>query len=295
MKECVNEELLQQYFDGELSGKQLESTALHLAGCSTCAAVFQELESENVMLASALALEFDGAVPTERLQRRVEAAIAGLQLLNPGHAGTSRSSLGDWLRSLTALAALSPQRAFGYAGLAAVLLFATIFGVTRWQSATPSQPEIAKTSTLPGKLPTPKEPTLVDSTPIQTPVIPTGLSGPKRVVPRRIRKTAVDTVPQTVAAASNPAAVKLLPGERSYLKTIAALDTSIKSGRNMRPALQAEYERNLALVDRAIAATRSAAKRNPNDPDAAEFMFAAYQSKVDLLNTIADARLYNRR
>jgi hypothetical protein len=92
------------------------------------------------------------------------------------------------------------------------------------------------------------------------------------------------------------AEVKLLPGERSYLKTIAALDTTIKSGnKTMRPALQAEYERNLALVDRAIAATRTAAKRNPNDPDAADFMFSAYQSKVDLLNTIADARVYNRQ
>jgi hypothetical protein len=92
-------------------------------------------------------------------------------------------------------------------------------------------------------------------------------------------------------------AVKLLPGERSYLTTIASLDTTIKSEINtpMRPALQAEYERNLALVDRAIAATRSAAKKNPNDPDAAEFMFAAYQSKVDLLNQVADARLSNRR
>jgi hypothetical protein len=59
----------------------------------------------------------------------------------------------------------------------------------------------------------------------------------------------------------------------------------------MRPALQVEYERNLAVVDRAIAATRSAAKSNPNDPDAADFMFAAYQSKVDFLNTVADARV----
>src|SRR5262249_18029960 len=78
--------------------------------------------------------------------------------------------------------------------------------------------------------------------------------------------------------------VKLLPGERSYLKTIAALDSSLKSknARPMRPSLQSEYERNLAMVDRAIAATRNAAKKNPNDPDAAEFMFAAYQTKVDL-------------
>jgi hypothetical protein len=63
----------------------------------------------------------------------------------------------------------------------------------------------------------------------------------------------------------------------------------------MRPSLQVEYERNLAVVDRAIVATRTAAKSNPNDSDAADFMFAAYQSKVDLLNTIADARLSGGR
>jgi hypothetical protein len=86
--------------------------------------------------------------------------------------------------------------------------------------------------------------------------------------------------------------VKLIPGERTYLQTIAKLDSTIKSSKKrMRPALQVEYERNLAVVDRAIAATRSAAKSNPNDPDAADFMFSAYQSKVDLLNTIADARV----
>jgi hypothetical protein len=92
------------------------------------------------------------------------------------------------------------------------------------------------------------------------------------------------------------AKIKLLPGERTYLRTIAALDSTIKSenDRPMRPALRAEYERNLALVDRALAAARHAAKKNPNDPDAAEFVFAAYQSKVDLMNTVADARVYNR-
>jgi hypothetical protein len=96
--------------------------------------------------------------------------------------------------------------------------------------------------------------------------------------------------------AARPQAVKLIPGERSYLQTIAKLDSTIKSAGNktMRPALQVEYEKNLAVVDRAIAATRRAAKSNPNDPDAADFMFAAYESKVNLLNTIADARVYNR-
>jgi hypothetical protein len=96
---------------------------------------------------------------------------------------------------------------------------------------------------------------------------------------------------------SDVAEVKLLPGERSYLQTIAALDSTIKGkgNRPMTPALQAEYERNLALVDRALAATRSAAKKNPNDPEAVEFMFTAYENKVNLLNAVADARVYNRQ
>ena len=114
-----------------------------------------------------------------------------------------------------------------------------------------------------------------------------------RLVHRRDGKRRRPPASRSVAA--RPAPVKLLPGERSYLQTIAKLDSTIKEDqKNMRPALQVEYERNLAVVDRAIAATRSEVKKNPNDPDAADFMFAAYQSKVDLLNTIADARVYNR-
>jgi len=89
----------------------------------------------------------------------------------------------------------------------------------------------------------------------------------------------------------------LLPGERTYLQTIANLNTTInaENTRQMKPSLQAEYQRNLAMVDQAIAATRTMAKTNPNDPDAAEFMFAAYQSKIDLLNQVADSRLSNRQ
>jgi hypothetical protein len=113
------------------------------------------------------------------------------------------------------------------------------------------------------------------------------------VAPTPIKVAYRPVAPKSFAPKAAP--VKLMPGEKAYLQTIAKLDTAIKSEKkDMRPALQVEYERNLAVVDRAIAATRDAAKKNPSDPDAADFMFAAYQSKVDLLNTIADARVYNR-
>ena len=89
------------------------------------------------------------------------------------------------------------------------------------------------------------------------------------------------------------AGVQLIPGEKSYLRTIAELDAGLKQNhrQTVTPAARGEYERNLKLVDYAIAATRSKAKRNPNDPDAAEFMFAAYQSKINLLSTVSEARL----
>ena len=174
--------------------------------------------------------------------------------------------------------------------LSSPLAFAAIIGVLKMNS-TPDQVAI-QTKEQPakpvetgrGEVATagPAQPTVQPIEKISTP--PT--KAPTIVTPRKEYKgVAVSTAPK-------PPEVKLIPGERSYLQAIARLDSTIKSNqKDMRPALQSEYQRNLAVVDRAIAATRSAAKSNPNDPDAADFMFAAYQSKVDLLNTIADARV----
>jgi hypothetical protein len=292
MKECLTEEILQQYFDGELEGERMESTALHLAGCEACTASLLQVEVESNLLCAALAPEFDVAVPTERLQRRIEAAIAGLQLVSPAQ---SRASISPWrnrLEIVSAFFSLTPKSSFGYASLVAVLVLTAIFGISRWRSNTPvnNPPQIAadkraiKTVDTTSQAPAVETPIIQQTAQTKTPFI--------RKTSRANRPSPSRVMPNSPAIAE----VKLLPGERSYLKTIAALDTTIKSGnKTMRPALQAEYERNLALVDRAIAATRTAAKRNPNDPDAADFMFSAYQSKVDLLNTIADARVYNRQ
>jgi hypothetical protein len=294
MKECLSEEILQQYFDGELASARMHAVASHLAGCDACSQAFAELENESNLLMSALAPEFEGAVPTERLNRRIQAAISGIQVVSPVYSQPANAGWKNWLGSVSAIFNLTPQRALAYGGLAAVLLFAAIFGIVRLRSTStaPTRTEVAsvegdKKTTAP--VPVPAATIEEDKTPIEgsTPNKPVKKHRPKlnRQTPSAAPLDLRDSV----------ADVKLLPGERSYLKTIAALDSTIKSGKKtMRPALQAEYERNLALVDRAIAATRSAAKQNPNDPDAVEFMFSAYQSKVDLLNTVADARVYNQ-
>ena len=68
MRQCLDEGMLQSYFDGELSTSLMESATAHLASCVTCAAAARELEDENALLSEAFALEFDGAVPTDRLR-----------------------------------------------------------------------------------------------------------------------------------------------------------------------------------------------------------------------------------
>jgi anti-sigma factor RsiW len=282
MTRCLDEVKLQSYFDGELPVDMMESVTSHLASCVTCSAAARELEEESALLMSALAAELETSVPTERLRERIDAAVLG-----------ERLAVAEATQKTTGLAAFfsgllnfGTQRSLGYASLAVVLAFAAIFAVVKLRS---TSDDVA----------------VKNSEPVKTPAI--AQSSPEKASPVAQETVAVVATPKTAGngtkgryqqakftprATPNPAPVKLFPGERSYLQTIARLDSTINSNKNdMRPSLQVEYQRNLAVVDRAIAATRSAAKSNPNDSDAADFMFAAYQSKVDLLNTIADARL----
>jgi hypothetical protein len=295
MRECVDEGILQSYFDGELSSERMESVTSHLASCTACAGVARELEAENSLLASALAPEFEIAVPTERLRHRLDAAIAGLRAVSPAvEEGTARGSIRGWFESLAALFTLTPQRAFGYASLVVVLAFAAIFAVVQLRPKPNSAPLAQETGNQANPPERNNNSDSGNSAP--APVLSVNPTTARNVPP--VRRTPKKSLPvkSSPTPGAEQVAVKLLPGERSYLKTIAALDSTIKANGNkpMRPALQAEYERNLALVDRALAAARSAAKKNPNDPETVEFVYSAYQSKVDLLNTVADARVYNR-
>ena len=297
MTRCLDEATLQTYFDGELSGARMERATLHLASCPTCAAAAREIEEEIQLMTTALAVEFEAVVPTERLRQRIDAAV--LDHRGAVASAPVKAGFGAFVSSLLSF---GTQRTLGYASLAVVLAFGAILGLVKLNTTAPPPP----VGPVAADVQTPVKNQVAVVTPGSEGVRGRGQeegnttdknadlgnraqSGYQAVAYRPGKGTAkANTTLKTVA--TEP--VKLIPGERSYLQTIARLDTTIKANqKNMRPSLQVEYERNLAVVDRAIAATRSAAKSNPNDSDAADFMFAAYQSKVDLLNTIADARV----
>lgn len=285
MRDCFDEGVLQSFTDGELSRAEAESVSLHLTHCGNCSTTVGELRDAYELMSTAFAPEFEGAVPSERLRQRIDAAIAGVGVRTAKTRPSLLATIQGWFAPLR-------HPAFAYGGLAAILLFAAVMGISFFRNpavVTPTvETPIASAPVVPGPKPIVETASSPQPQPENSPVVATAKNRPvKRVSPKRV---AAPNDSETVVK------VKLLPGEKTYLRTIAALDSTIKANdRPMRPALRAEYERNLALVDRALAAARTAAKNNPDDPDAAEFVFAAYQSKVDLLNTVAEARTYNRQ
>jgi anti-sigma factor RsiW len=291
MKECLQEEVLQSYLDGELHGQRMEQVTIHLSSCVSCSNLARQLEQENSLLASALAPEFESAVPSERLRQRIDAAIATARI----DAAASETGVRNWLSSLSDLFTIRPQRALAYASLMLIVGFGAIMAMMRWQTV-PALPatQVATTPVTPvtneGTTTTSSSTGSVSSSQAAS-TNGTVASAQNNRRPRAKINVATPSGGSEVAANH----VKLLPGERSYLQTIAQLDSTLKSDKGrMKPEVEAEYQRNLAFVDRTLAVARTAAKTNPNDPDATEFMFSAYQSKVDLLNTVASARVIDK-
>lgn len=281
MKECLDEGTLQGYFDGELSRVAAARAASHLAACMTCAAAAREMQREMSVLASALQPELAVSVPTETLRGRINDAIAELQseptvpaysVPAPGRARFS------WFGDFAGF----QRQAFSYAAVAVVMVTLVALGVIYLKRA-PVKSSVELTQNEPPARPASPQSSPIVSAPPDTGALPDQTPGPV--------KAAKNSPPRQALRERTPT---LLPGERNYVRTIAALNATIKSkGRPMRPGLQVEYEHNLAVVDQAIAATRAAAQRNPKDPDAAQFVMAAYQSKVELMTQVADARLFD--
>jgi len=282
MKECLDEGKLQGFFDGELSPDMMEQSARHVAACRQCAQAVLEVENENATFLTAIAAETSAPVPTEQLRVRIEAAIAESQAAARARMSNARvAAARAWLASLTEIFVLTPQRAAVFAAVLAVLILGSVYARVQLRNAESFDNELAN------QVP----PVRFDYAGImqrENPGVPAAPQTPVKSLVARAQ-------PQRRSSASSDAGtIKLIPGEQGYLTTIAVLDSDLKQGgeQTMSPVARAEYERNLRLVDDAIAVTRSKAKRNPNDPDAADFMFAAYQSKVDLLSTYTEqARL----
>ena len=294
-KRCLDEGVLQAYLDGELLHERAAEAAAHLAACDACAATLAEAEEASSLFATAFAPDESIGVPTEILRSRIGAAVAQLEASSePARSDARGRNFGGFFASLASLFSFKPLGAAAFASLLAVMVLALVYF-----SAQKSQQEPAQSQGAPQQVAQVAPP--VESAPALTP--PTeGVQPPPTATP--IRETTKNTVPAKFnktrraagagggvkpSATPAPAAV-VLPGEKDYQTAIASLEKTIKLGgdESLRPAVRADYERNLALLDSAINATRQVAARNPKDEDAVGFLMSAYQSKVELLSKVAD-------
>jgi hypothetical protein len=300
--------MIQSYADGELSIEMAEVVTTHIAACALCAEAVREAEQETAIFATAFAPEMSLSVPTARLRERLDVAIAGMPSPPPVMTESSPGSrLRAWLSSLFAPFAVAPRQAIGFASLAVALVaFALIFS-TLYPGRSGSEYAKEVRTALPVAFNIPDLKGQETTAPVEIIEKRKDQIVRVRYAPQKVRPHTQANREDVTTTANNSPAPKpqpaapprdtFLPGERSYLTAIASLTTTLESneGGTLKPSLRAEYERNLAVVDQAIEVTRRAARSNPRDEDAATFLLAAYQSKVDLLNTVADQARFSAR
>jgi hypothetical protein len=297
-KRCLDEGLLQAYIDGELSNEHAAEAASHIASCDACAATLAGVEGESAFFAAAFAPDESISVPTELLRSRIGAAVAQLEDAHGFNQKRSRGwNFGGFPASLSGLFSLTPQHAAAFASLLAVVTAGVIYFTVVKPRPTTDAPQSSR-EVASNDAPTtgPKELTKVTpdvNESVNAPAPTPEKGGAKPVIvkagymPRhRVNRDGeAGPTPTTAAPKEQP-----LSGEKDYRVAIASLEKTIKMGgdASLKPSLRVEYERNLAILDSAIAQTRQVAAQNPKDKDAVGFLMSAYQSKVELLTKVAD-------
>lgn len=271
MRSCIPEETLQAWFDGELADHEAAIVAAHLIECLSCAEAARTVEAENLIVSKGLAIEFEATIPTERLRQRVASAVAAFQRESMSPA---RPTLSQRAREL-----FSSFRPLAYASIVAVVLlggFVAFRALKKDQTLSP--PPVAVLSG------TGNVPSAIVTASNEKPTPPNASALPAK---RKVRRS--------IAIKRNrnyePDAFSLAWQQRQYDYAIARLNDAIKIQPAIRTSVQVEYAYNLAVIDNLIATGRVVARRNPKDPHATQFLLDAYQSKVDLMNQIANARV----
>ena len=267
MRKCIDEGTLQAWFDGELAADKAASVAAHLNGCFQCAEKARSVDSENLVVSEGLANEFAGAIPTERLRQRVETAVTAF---HKASMPTVRQS-----RAHGPLGFFASFRPLAYVSIAAAILLAGFLGFVY----------LKKDRAAPGtaRNDSPSVRTAISKEPIEQPDMRPSS------VPRKSKTVRSKTVSRSQAYEAD--ARSLSWQERQYDYAISKLNEAIKVQPPLRPSLQVEYEYNMAVINNEIETSRDVARRNPNDPQAAQLVLTAYQSKVDLMNQIANTRM----
>jgi Putative zinc-finger len=277
---CFDIGTIQAFLDGELASDTLENVARHLSLCDECALHLATAEEETAFAFTALEQEFNNTlVPTHRLWAKINDSI-------------ERERKSFWKPILAF---------FRNPAMATFAVFLIVFGlfVAYLNSGNNNAPVTAEMrQSKSNAIVKVSNPPTIEPTDVQNP--PERVSAPEKVIknnrPANVipasntqKDTPKNVTPQTDVPNVQQVSYQYLPGEESYIKTIATLEKTIDQSKDqaLKPSSRITFEKNLAIVNDAISKMKEEVKRNPKNESAKQILLSSYQNKVDLLNSVA--------
>lgn len=298
MEKCFDEGTLQAFLDNELTPELSQKVARHMADCDPCAILLAEVEEETAFAFAALDQEFNTLVPTQRLWTKINESIA-----------TDGRKRGFWQYLLTFVSGFNltnPSVAAFASLLFVVATFAVLMSVKSDSKSneaavnSPSrqsvQPDVAPQVVTPVVSQNPQSDTLanvdkVENKPasVNSPFRVERASFEKRESPRKTNGSPSPAITDSDVKAETMTA-QYVPGEESYLNTISRLEKTVNSNKDevLKSSERFSYEKDMAIVNDAIKKMQKEVKKNPKNDGAKQILFASYQNKIDLLNSVTE-------
>ncbi len=313
-EKCFNIGTIQAFTDGELASDITEKVIRHIALCDNCANLLAETEDESAFAFSALDNELNVLVPTERLRTKLFETIR------------ENKAKESWWHKIAAGFGLADGFSFNNSGLVAFagvffVAGALVIGVSYYRTnnyngdvaiLTPSESKIelvksndvipAVDLTDENEIPSEKS---IEKDEKDDYSVTKNQTSPKiqavKIIQIDERRKAESFTPQTAVrrtAAVSPvrnevaetAVTPTLSGENSYLQTIATLNQNAENNKDsaLRPTERVAFERDMAMVDDSIKKLKQEVRTNPKNQAAREVLRMSYQSKIELLNSVAE-------
>lgn len=283
---------IEEYFDGELDERIAAGVKSHIASCHECETLWGELQREQEVYL--------------RYQRDVEvtpALWAGIQTRIAAEKPAVVSlGLFDKIRTWFGSSLSAPRLSFAYAAALVLIAVGATVAVMSYMNSRGNNVEqiIAsggtdKSQQGTGTAVNPPSNTNSQSATTDNQINPAG-NDPEENNPSGNSNNAAKPAPSEKArrAAPKPKAQPtpeqlVREAEQKYLAAIAILTKDVnKRMPEIDPMVRARFDSALAAIDKTIEETRQAARNNPNDPIALQYMLAAYAKKVEVLRDIAD-------
>ncbi|MBC7900738.1 MAG: hypothetical protein H7070_11875 [Saprospiraceae bacterium] len=287
---CIDIGTMQAFLDGETAQALSQQIITHVAMCQNCAVMLADAEEQSSVVFSALDREFNSLVPTQRLWSKINESIA-----------VEKSRTPFWEKLRVSLGVFIANRSIAVA--ASVLIVFSVFAAIWTMSDTPTGLEnsIASGGPVLTSVQQRQDETVTIATTESDSVLPSAENSFQvEAASRTARVRTIATNADFNENRARPRVTNLvyrepsadaeyLPGEESYVKTIAGLKQNVDGEKDsvLPPSSRVAYERDMAVVENAITRMKAVVKKNPKNQSAKQVLYSSYQDKIDLLNSVA--------